>query len=708
MSIESAPKMLGRYQILALLATGGMAEIFLAKQTGIKGFERLVAVKKIHSHLARQPHFVEMFFDEARIAAQLNHPNIVQIFDIGQEDEDYYIAMEYLEGESLGYLVKKALEMGYVLPPELSAGIVAQICNALDYAHNFRDENGDPMHIVHRDVSPHNIIVLYSGGVKLVDFGIAKAASQIHHTVVGTMKGKLTYMSPEQYYGKPVDSRADVFALGVILWELLTHRRLFKRDNEAATTQAVLSEAIPRVRELNPKAPADFDELVHQALQRDPAARLESAAEMGKRIWESLRACGTMIGTNEIAAFVNTILGERVQTKRVLLDDLYRRGDQKPDTSLSALKPGTSHSLPTGSSPPAKPALVFPAEGIPLPSPAEKEAVELSSEDLQILETEDDRHAVRPEAVEDLPDRTTDEIPVEWEKSDSAENLAPPDSGEQPDEIIGQDVFDSAPRDTQASLSMMTQPVELPASHSWIWMLVSAASVAIIALGFWWWQTHSSLPTPEPHQGPPLETPALAGDPSPEPPKPPPENRIEEKPDPPDSSKPTGAAPQSAPKPLPALLTLVSQPAGCRVELDGTELPGATPLELVEVEGNKSHRVTVSCPAAQAETQKFSAKPAEQVTLRFSPEPLAQKCTSPKCQPPRPRPVMGTLRLDTVPWSDVYEGKRKLGMTPLLDLKLSAGVHRLKAVNKGRSLSKSLKAVIKPGETTTLKINLEE
>ena len=252
--IKTLPETLGRYQLLALLATGGMAEIYLARQTGIQGFNRIVVVKRVHPHLARDANFLEMFFDEARIAAQLNHPNIVQIFDLGNESGQYFIAMEYLEGESLAYLVSEAQRTAKVMPPEIAAGIVSQICDGLGYAHRLCDETGAPMHIVHRDVNPQNVIVMFSGQVKLVDFGIAKAALQEHHTTVGTLKGKLSYMSPEQCRCDPLSASSDVFSLGVCFWELLTHNRLFKRQNEVETMNAILKDEIPLVRRLEPKS----------------------------------------------------------------------------------------------------------------------------------------------------------------------------------------------------------------------------------------------------------------------------------------------------------------------------------------------------------------------------------------------------------------------------------------------------------------------
>ncbi len=335
---------LGRYRLLALLATGGMAEIHLARQTGIQGFERLAVVKRILPHLAKEKRFLEMFFDEARIAAQLNHPNIVQIYELGQQGEQYYIAMEYLEGESLAYLVHEARRTGRRLPFELAAGIVAQVCDGLGYAHHMLDENGQPLHIVHRDVSPQNIIVLFAGAVKLVDFGIAKAATQAHQTRVGTLKGKLAYMSPEQCRSQELDARSDVFSLGAVLWELLARRRLFKRPDEAGVIHAIAYEPIPAIRAFHPEVPEALEAIALRALQRKPAERYPTASEMGEALHNFLRKTGAAAGPREIGAFASGVFSERARTKKKLLEEI-RKADGKP-LSLGVLKPDTLESLP--------------------------------------------------------------------------------------------------------------------------------------------------------------------------------------------------------------------------------------------------------------------------------------------------------------------------------------------------------------------------
>ena len=235
----------GKYQLLRKLATGGMAEVWLAQQTGIEDFRRSVVIKRILPHLAEDAEFVQMFLNEAKIAARFSHPNIAQIFDLGRENGSYFIAMEYVHGEDLGRIMRKAWSAGQWLTKPLALRIIAEACQGLFYAHERVDEStGRPLRVVHRDVSPQNILVSFEGSVKLVDFGIAKAADQASLTRSGAIKGKFAYMSPEQASGKPLDHRSDIFALGLVLYELLTGVRPIKRENDLATLQAALECAI--------------------------------------------------------------------------------------------------------------------------------------------------------------------------------------------------------------------------------------------------------------------------------------------------------------------------------------------------------------------------------------------------------------------------------------------------------------------------------
>jgi serine/threonine protein kinase len=272
----------GPYQLLERVAVGGMAEVFKAKRSGVEGFEKVVAVKRILPHLSENEDFVEMFVHEAKVVAGLTHPNIVQIFDLGRIGRSYYIAMEYVHGRDLRTTLNRAREKGLRLPLDLSLRVVSQVCAALEYAHRKKDERGRPMEIVHRDVSPPNILISFEGDVKLVDFGIAKAATKATRpSDSGVLRGKLLYMSPEQAWGRPIDGRSDVFSLGLVLYELVTGTKAFAgAGSERATVELVRQCVVTPPREVNPRVPEALDRVVMKALAREPDERYPDAGQM--------------------------------------------------------------------------------------------------------------------------------------------------------------------------------------------------------------------------------------------------------------------------------------------------------------------------------------------------------------------------------------------------------------------------------------------
>ena len=287
------PTPFGSYLLDRKLAEGGMAEVFLARQRGLGGFEKQVVVKRILPALSTHADFVQMFLNEARLAARLSHSNVVQVFEAGEVDGRYYISMEYIDGADLRLFYDEAEHNGQPIPPGLACRIIADLLNGLHYAHAFTDENGRPLGIVHRDVSPQNVLVTRNGAVKIVDFGIAKATRTAQQqTQAGRVKGKVAYLSPEQAMGRPLDGRSDVFACGILLWELCTGTRLYARSNDMATIMAITEDDAAAPSSVNPELPEALDLILKQALARNAADRYPSAHAMQAELEAIIRAEG--------------------------------------------------------------------------------------------------------------------------------------------------------------------------------------------------------------------------------------------------------------------------------------------------------------------------------------------------------------------------------------------------------------------------------
>ena len=280
---EELPR-LGRYQVISKLAQGGMAEIFLAKALGVMGFERLVAIKLIHSHLTRDSEFVKMFIDEARIAMHLHHRNIVQVFDLDKAEDTYFIAMEYVHGVNLYDVYERIASKGRWVELPLALYIIAEVSKGLHFAHTRSGADGAPMGIVHRDISPQNVIVSFDGEVKITDFGIAKAAERLHQTTPGIVKGKYAYMAPEVLEDKPADSRVDVFAAGVVLYELLVGENPFAGASAVETIENVLHIDVPRPTSRGAPSSPELDAITLKALAKDPDQRYQSGVELAEAL----------------------------------------------------------------------------------------------------------------------------------------------------------------------------------------------------------------------------------------------------------------------------------------------------------------------------------------------------------------------------------------------------------------------------------------
>jgi serine/threonine protein kinase len=339
----------GKYQLLEKLAVGGMAELYLGKMIGDEGFEKQIAIKRILPHLNSEQEVVSSFVEEAKLAALLHHPNIVQIYDFGTIDGSYFLAMEYLRGKDLRSIMEKSQEKSLPISFENSLDIVCQVCEGLDYAHSLQDLEGQPLNIIHRDISPQNIFITYHGQVKVIDFGIAKAAGRSPNTRVGVVKGKAAYMSPEQIQGKALDHRSDIFSTGILLYELLTGKRMFEGDYFEILVERSMEDCFGTsaqgkgsLHKLTQNIPIDLPpgvlEIVNRVLAREPEQRYQSAREMADDLENCMNHNSLRPNPHKLALYVKT-----------LFEDEKAEGTSKPSGArvpkISARQKTVTHSV---------------------------------------------------------------------------------------------------------------------------------------------------------------------------------------------------------------------------------------------------------------------------------------------------------------------------------------------------------------------------
>jgi serine/threonine protein kinase len=306
-----------RYRVLKRLAQGGMAEVFVAESAGIEGFKKQVAIKRVLPTLSEKKQFIAMFLDEARLSAQLSHSNVVSVFDIGVGDNTYFIVMEYVDGADLKQILEYQRGLPFHMPVEVAAFIATKICQGLSYAHELSAPDGRPLNIVHRDITPANILITRHGEVKIVDFGLAKASSQLADSDAGVIKGKFGYLAPETVQGQPVDHRVDVFSVGIILWEMLAGRRLFLGETDYDTVMQVQAAEVPPLADINPAVPPDLEAVVRGGLARDPEERYQTARDFGRDLTRFLYLHGNPVSEFDVADLVRaaTESAPRVATR---------------------------------------------------------------------------------------------------------------------------------------------------------------------------------------------------------------------------------------------------------------------------------------------------------------------------------------------------------------------------------------------------------
>jgi serine/threonine-protein kinase len=323
-----------KYRVIKRLEAGGMAEVYLGEAVSVQGFRKQVAIKRVLPHLAQNESFIEMFLDEARLSAQLTHANIVSVFDISKREDTYFLIMEFVDGVNLKRIMETLLRRGQRVRLPVAIHICIEACRGLSYAHELVDDNGAALGIVHRDISPPNIMVTRRGEVKLADFGLAKASTQIQTTDPGVVKGKFSYLAPEAASGLSVDARADIFALGIVLWEMLAGKRLFWGENDYATVKLVQQANVPRLSPLNREVDEAFEEVLLRSLTRDPKNRYQSAREFGDALSDYLFRNQLMVTAYDLANLVQGAVAEEPSAQTAELSLIDRLIQEELDESI--------------------------------------------------------------------------------------------------------------------------------------------------------------------------------------------------------------------------------------------------------------------------------------------------------------------------------------------------------------------------------------
>ncbi|WP_257462371.1 serine/threonine-protein kinase [Archangium lipolyticum] len=398
------PTLFGKYLLLERINVGGMAEVFTAKAFGVEGFERILAIKKILPTMAEDEEFITMFIDEARISVQLNHANIVHIHELGKHEDTYFIAMEYVAGRDLRTLLERYRRRKEIMPTAQAVFIASKICEGLDYAHRKKDARGQDLNIIHRDVSPQNILISYEGEVKIIDFGIAKAANRSQKTQAGILKGKFGYMSPEQVRGLPIDRRSDVFAVGVILYELLTGERLFVGESDFSTLEKVRSADVPMPRQFNPNIPAGLEKVLMKSLARDAEDRYQWGSDLQEDLMRFLLAGDAIYSSKHLSGFMKEAFAEDIirEAEKMERYSTVERPDQietsgvTGDISRTQRRQQATPATPVAGRSPTSPAQPAVKSGY-VPPPTEEELAELdgAGDKTQIV---DSARALRPDS----------------------------------------------------------------------------------------------------------------------------------------------------------------------------------------------------------------------------------------------------------------------------------------------------------------------
>jgi serine/threonine-protein kinase len=697
---------LGKYQLLRKLATGGMAEVYLAKAAGPMGFEKTLVLKRILPHLAEDPAFVEMFLGEAKLAAQLEHPNVVQIFDFGEAEGSFYLAMELIDGPNLRRLVKRAQEVA--LPPALCAKLVSFAAEGLAYAHEFRDPaTGEPLGLIHRDVSPDNILVSRQGAVKVVDFGIAKVAGQGHRTQTGVVKGKVAYMPPEQLQTKPLDRRVDVYALGIVLYELLTGKRPFDATTDVSVMQAILFEAFIPASQRRPDLPVALQQVLDKALAKDRDKRYPDCRALQADLERFILSTGESVGAYQIAQFVGQWMAEAgVSPVGVTPQSVVPRAPEpKPATApksmMAPVEPSVDSTSPTT---PMPMSMRFAMQELPPPPPVEREA-ERSTRRERAVEPPSSRSTVEERAVpargrgEERAPRPATGVTAVARRDRGEAWKTPPAVVMAPGPAMPVASASPAPVDSGAKGdvedAVHTRSAELaaPRAAKRRGPLVAVAvggvalavvgGVALLGMGSGSGKAVPMAVKPLPESQPPGDTKATA-------PKP-------------EAAPSGGGAQQLVAEARPSAGEVApSEPAdkGPQPTAEAPAVVPEPPREMVKPAGGTAPAVK---PKPTSGMATFEVLPAEEAPMKSS-----LRAPRPKLAARAPAvTAKGTVEFRVRPWAIVSLDGKVLGQTPLAAMEVPVGKHTLRFVNKELEKDVTRTIEVKAGETNMVKVNLE-
>jgi serine/threonine protein kinase len=704
------PISFGKYLLLERINVGGMAEIFLARSRGVHGFKRILAIKKILPTMAEDEEFIAMFVDEARIAAELSHAGIVQIFELGKFEDDYYIAMEFVHGKDMRFIQERLARERRPIPVSLASWIVLKICEALDYAHTKKDPSGRPLGIIHRDVSPQNVIISYEGEVKICDFGIAKAANRSQKTQAGVLKGKFGYMSPEQVRGLPLDGRSDIFTVGTLFYEMVTLERLFVGESDFSTLEKVRNADVVPPSTYNRDVPEELEEIILRALSKEVEDRFQSTAEFGDAV-QAFMLKNEISSAREISNFMKEKFAVELEAELRRLDEYQELPEADLQVPEGSLRPGLSPAEPDNVDLDAK-TLIFASSEVgpekpkklappPIPksrrssppanpSPSAEASPELLDAKTMIfqdpdIQPEEDISELPTKGVMDRPDLrlietgTADGVP----RAGGARTRSLREKLFFPMAVfvallLGWSLFVTTrlqqrrPVAVSPELELITWPstdvkvflddTQVASDTPFIArdMTPGVHSLRVERKGYEQVEKRFELSTGTRMV---MEL-SLKKTALPEPEKPPEEKPPEEKP------------PETTPEKQATVLIVDSDPAGATVYLDGKKI-GKTPLRKADIKPKARAKVYITYRGYKSGSKTLRIKSGEEHEVRL----VLAKAGAVRKPPPDKKVRYGYLVANTRPWSKVYvDGKytgRETPIPPDKKLKLTAGKHRV-------------------------------